>query len=149
MLDFCTTILVYPENLLPFDQINRKITAWNTYKAVKRSWPLSGHLSTLLDSLWLIRPLRGQKVSPLFVHTPPPHPPPRALLGADLVFTELYIIWREVRKMAAYRIQISITCVRYDRCSRVMGGHRVHRVATATFWRTFHNDGKISPGWWG
>ncbi len=27
--------------------------------------------------------------------------------------------------------------------------HRVHRVATATFWRTFHHDGKISPGWWG
>ncbi len=27
--------------------------------------------------------------------------------------------------------------------------NRVHRVATATFWRTFHHDGKISPGWWG
>ncbi len=27
--------------------------------------------------------------------------------------------------------------------------HRVHRVATAAFWRTFHHDGKISPGWWG
>jgi hypothetical protein len=25
--------------------------------------------------------------------------------------------------------------------------HRVHRVATATFWSTFHHDGKISPGW--
>ncbi len=24
-----------------------------------------------------------------------------------------------------------------------------HRVATATFWRTFHHDGKISPAWWG
>ncbi len=24
-----------------------------------------------------------------------------------------------------------------------------HRLATATFWRTFHHDGKISPGWWG
>jgi hypothetical protein len=23
--------------------------------------------------------------------------------------------------------------------------HRVHRVATATFWRTFHHDGKICP----
>jgi hypothetical protein len=22
-----------------------------------------------------------------------------------------------------------------------------HRVATAVFWRTFHHDGKISPGW--
>ncbi len=30
--------------------------------------------------------------------------------------------------------------------------HRVestHRVATAAFWRTFHHDGKISPGWRG
>jgi len=27
--------------------------------------------------------------------------------------------------------------------------HRVHRVATVTFWRTFHPNGKISPGWWG
>ncbi len=24
-----------------------------------------------------------------------------------------------------------------------------NRVATAAFWRTFHHDGKISPGWWG
>jgi hypothetical protein len=28
------------------------------------------------------------------------------------------------------------------------GNHRVHIVAMATFWRTFHQDGKISPGWW-
>ncbi len=27
--------------------------------------------------------------------------------------------------------------------------HRVHGVATATFWRTFHHDGNISPVWWG
>jgi hypothetical protein len=27
--------------------------------------------------------------------------------------------------------------------------HRVHRVVTAAFWRTFHHEGKISPGWWG
>ncbi len=24
-----------------------------------------------------------------------------------------------------------------------------HRVAMATFWRTFHQEGKISPAWWG
>ncbi len=29
------------------------------------------------------------------------------------------------------------------------GDHRVHRVATADFWRTFSHEGKISPGWWG
>ncbi len=27
--------------------------------------------------------------------------------------------------------------------------HRVHRVATDAFWRTFHQEGKISPDWWG
>ncbi len=27
--------------------------------------------------------------------------------------------------------------------------HRVHRVAMATFWHTFHHDGKISPAKWG
>jgi hypothetical protein len=25
--------------------------------------------------------------------------------------------------------------------------HRVHRVATTAFCRTFHHEGKISPGW--
>jgi hypothetical protein len=25
--------------------------------------------------------------------------------------------------------------------------HRVHREATAAFWRLFHHDGKISPAW--
>jgi hypothetical protein len=27
--------------------------------------------------------------------------------------------------------------------------HRVHRVATVDFWRTFRDEGIISPGWWG
>ncbi len=27
--------------------------------------------------------------------------------------------------------------------------HRVHRVTTANFLRTFHHDEEISPGWWG
>ncbi len=32
---------------------------------------------------------------------------------------------------------------------RIHSYHRLHRVAPATFWRTFHHDGKIGPGWWG
>ncbi len=32
-------------------------------------------------------------------------------------------------------------------CPRV--DHRVHKVATAAFWRTFSHEGQISPGWWG
>ncbi len=27
--------------------------------------------------------------------------------------------------------------------------HRVHRIVTSAFWRTFSLEGKISPGWWG
>ncbi len=27
--------------------------------------------------------------------------------------------------------------------------HRVYRVVTAAFWRTFSDEGNISPGWWG
>jgi hypothetical protein len=27
--------------------------------------------------------------------------------------------------------------------------HRVHRMVTDTFWRTFHPNEKISTGWWG
>ncbi len=38
-------------------------------------------------------------------------------------------------------------------CLRVKGRgepipQSTHRVATAAFWRTFNNDGKISPRWW-
>jgi len=29
------------------------------------------------------------------------------------------------------------------------GHHRVHRVATAAFWRTCSDEGKIGPSWWG
>jgi hypothetical protein len=32
-------------------------------------------------------------------------------------------------------------------CVRIKQDHRVHRVATAAFWRTFSDEGKISPGW--
>ncbi len=35
------------------------------------------------------------------------------------------------------------------KCPVIFGAlnHRVHRVATANFWRTFSDEGKISPGW--
>ncbi len=38
---------------------------------------------------------------------------------------------------------------RESECRAQFGNHRVHRVATPAFWRTFHHEGKISPGWWG
>ncbi len=33
--------------------------------------------------------------------------------------------------------------------SQAVGPQSTHRVAVTGFWRTFHHDGKISPGWWG
>ncbi len=38
-------------------------------------------------------------------------------------------------------------CTSWCQCYRSV--HRVHRVVTAAFWRTFHHEGNISPGWWG
>jgi hypothetical protein len=39
--------------------------------------------------------------------------------------------------------------IQHIHCSKFAGGlyRRVHRVVTAAFWRTFHHEGKISPGW--
>jgi hypothetical protein len=31
--------------------------------------------------------------------------------------------------------------------ARECAPHRVHRVETAAFWRTFSDEGKISPSW--
>jgi hypothetical protein len=53
--------------------------------------------------------------------------------------------------------------LQFSRCSDKLIGHsfvpiglhktdaattyRVHKVATFAFWRTFHQEGKINPGW--
>ncbi len=50
------------------------------------------------------------------------------------------------------KIRTEIRDVDKIRISKVYAccpGHRVHRVATAAFWRTFSDEGKICPGWWG
>jgi hypothetical protein len=43
------------------------------------------------------------------------------------------------------------TVVPYRQCYFALGisGELQARVATAAFWRTFSDEGKISPGWWG
>jgi hypothetical protein len=38
-----------------------------------------------------------------------------------------------------YKVAVYAPAERADR--------RVHRVSTAAFWRTFSDEGKISPGW--
>ncbi len=51
--------------------------------------------------------------------------------------------------------QINRPCLLTRKClflfsvtSLLSENHRVHRVATATFWRAFNHEGKIIPGWW-
>jgi hypothetical protein len=75
MLDFCTTNLVYLENLITVYQSNR-VKNCLKYKTVKASCPFKGHLRPFLEmnqsSCGLIRPLLGCKASPLFVRSFPP-----------------------------------------------------------------------------
>ncbi len=42
-----------------------------------------------------------------------------------------------------------LACLPSHLASELTMNHRVHRVATVTFFRTFHHDRKIIPGWWG
>jgi hypothetical protein len=57
-------------------------------------------------------------------------------------------------EMATYEVSIILAQKSRDflgpplSMARVMDlPNRVHRVATAAFWRTFSDEGKISPGW--
>jgi hypothetical protein len=48
-------------------------------------------------------------------------------------------------------LEVVINCGVYkQRCGEALHiSQSTHRVAMTDFWRTFHRDGKISPGWWG
>jgi hypothetical protein len=46
-------------------------------------------------------------------------------------------VWE--RNLLMFRGECTLLCTR----------HRVHRVATTSFWCAFHQDGKMSPGWLG
>jgi hypothetical protein len=52
---------------------------------------------------------------------------------------------REKVRLYEFTVTVCTCALVYLLCSR----HRVHRVATAAFWRTFHHEGKISSGWLG
>ncbi len=51
--------------------------------------------------------------------------------------------------LLAYTVDCLKLAVRDNSLFTCGSHHRVHRVATATSWHTFHHDGKISLGWWG
>ncbi len=48
-------------------------------------------------------------------------------------------------RIRSLRIFFSHTVINLQ-SGRGTSHHRVHRVATAAFWRTFSDEGKISPG---
>jgi hypothetical protein len=74
-----------------------------------------------------------------------------ALLYFDCYSDAFYISRAECRRftLKMYGKPLSKHCMYYIATNiRTHLHHRVHRVATATFWRSFHHDhdGKISPG---
>ncbi len=54
-----------------------------------------------------------------------------------------------LRAKYVYRVWDLAELFRVSDCQFQSHNHRVHRVATAAFWRTFSDEGKICPGWWG
>ncbi len=52
--------------------------------------------------------------------------------------------------LSRVRVKVQYRCCRKSK-EKLDGGvtHRVHKVAMATFLRTFHHDGKICSAWWG
>jgi hypothetical protein len=52
--------------------------------------------------------------------------------------------------LRSYLLQTTLTTETYSSFRTVLCcKHRVHRIATAAFLRTFRHEGKISPGWQG
>ncbi len=56
----------------------------------------------------------------------------------------------QIRALVSVRFRIAIQQFITVRIHGIHGcNHRVHRVATTAFWRTFSDEGKINHGWWG
>ncbi len=63
--------------------------------------------------------------------------------------TQRYIRVTTQHWYSSYMILGALLCLNlsiYACIIRLCTYHRLHGVAMATFWRTFHHDGKISPG---
>ncbi len=57
------------------------------------------------------------------------------------VLHDKYPLWLYAPWHLSPMVMFTMTCIILGTCA--------HRVATASFWRTFHHEDKISPGWWG
>ncbi len=55
-----------------------------------------------------------------------------------------------ISRHAEQKEDIKMSNVKMVPCGLIkVAPQSTHRVVTAAFWRIFHHDGKIIPGWWG
>ncbi len=66
-------------------------------------------------------------------------------LPGPVHFTILYKSSWKGHQLAAEQLLSEQTAV--GKACRLYAPQSAHSVAIADFWRTFHRDGKISPGW--
>ncbi len=100
-------------------------------------------LAATLDSFWLEPDFYSVKV---FLIVP-------FLTSKNLKYYKSTLIaffcylryWKLVRSPACLHLSLASTCCLHQ----IVIPQSTHRVPMATFWRTFHHDGKIIPAWWG
>ncbi len=73
------------------------------------------------------------------------------MLSSYFLFYGVYNLWKlTIFTVRRGSVGSSSACFKAG-LSSILGPapHRVHRVVTSAFWRTFSHEGKISLGWWG
>ncbi len=118
LLDFCTIILVYLQKLILFYQSH--VNNCLKYKAIKSSCPFSYHLRPFLGEVSGL--LRADLAFTGPLHVCSCFLPP-SLEGLIWPFQDNRYLARGQKQLVGdfFKIQISLTCERYDRCSTVMG----------------------------
>jgi hypothetical protein len=60
--------------------------------------------------------------------------------------SSLFVTVQFIRIVRFTDSDLALTRIFWHHGEMDSAAHRVHRVATAAFWRTFNREGKISPG---
>jgi hypothetical protein len=122
--------------------LGQQFSGWETF-----SWPGAPKVGGAPFS----QGLPTQPPLPRFLMWYIPLPPTyhRTSMGAGCLFMGLEHSILNFPTAAARQVAVAV-CMRHRRLwAREGVDHRIHRVATAAFWRTFSHEGKISPGWCG
>jgi hypothetical protein len=106
----------------------RAVTGW-----VLNSW---AHTQNIFISVTTLRRRKGMKND--FGFTAPTSP---------VIFALVFFCSRILMGTWSFSSTASVSGQGSRNLSRSCRSQSTHRVATATFWRIFHHDGKIS--WWG